>query len=80
MKPYHAKTHNCKDIHTVSVELANAKIKADASRAVLQLIADHIEHGVEINPDLITALLFQTDIALAEVSAAITSALCGGER
>lgn len=64
--------------HNFNVVLSEAKVKIDASRAVLQLVADHLERGLEIRPELINALIFQTDIALAEASDAITNACCAG--
>lgn len=66
--------------HYYSRELSEAKLKVDASRAVLQLVNDHIEHGLEIRPELIGSLLYTTDVSLAEVSDALCNALCGEGR
>ena len=60
-------------------DLSEAKLKIDASRAVLQLVSDHLEHGLEIRVELIGALIYQTDVSLAEASDALCNALCGGD-
>ena len=61
-------------------DLSAAKLKIDASRAVLQLVSDHIERGLEIRPELIGALIYQTDVSLAEASDALCNFLCDGGR
>jgi hypothetical protein len=66
--------------HDFSMELSEAKIKVDASRAVLQLVSDHLERGLEIRPELIGALIFQTDVSLAEASDALCNFLCAEGR
>ena len=66
--------------HYYSGELSEAKLKVDASRAVLQLVSDHIERGLEIRPELIGSLLYTTDASLAEASEALCDFLCGRGR
>jgi hypothetical protein len=82
MKNYAPLMHECiaPNSHDFSMELSEAKIKIDASRAVLQLVSDHLERGLEIRPELINALIFQTDISLSEASDALCNFLCAEGR
>lgn len=64
--------------HNYSKDLADAKLKIDATRAVLQLLADHIERGVEIDTALLVTLIHTADIGLAEASDAVCNACCCG--
>jgi hypothetical protein len=64
------------NFHAVSVDLSESKIKIDSTRAVLQLLADHIERGAEIDAALLTALIHTVDIGLAEASDAVCNACC----
>ncbi len=60
-----------------NIPLCDAKLRLDAVRGQLWLLADHARHGIEIPDDLIEALLFRVDRDLIAVSESITSELCG---
>jgi hypothetical protein len=66
------------NFHAVSVDLSESKIKIDSTRAVLQLLADHLERGIQIDASLLITLIHTADISLAEASDAVCNACCQG--
>ena len=58
--------------------LDESKLLIDSSRAALQLIADHMRHGIEVREELLDALIYRVDCDLKTVSEAIVAELSGG--
>lgn len=60
-----------------NISLCDAKLRVDAVRGQIILLADHLRLGAELNSDLLEAVLFRLDQDLAEVSDSISNELCG---
>lgn len=78
--PKHKESIHSRILEYSYIPLCDAKLRVDSTRAVLQLLADHIERGIEIDACLLITLIHTADIGLAEASDAIASACCGGGR
>jgi hypothetical protein len=75
MQKHTPNIHSCISVDS-NITLCDAKLRLDAVRGQLWLLADHARHGIEIPDDLIEALLFRVDRDLIAVSDSITSELC----
>ena len=76
MQKHTSNIHSCISVDS-NIPLCDAKLRLDAVRGQLWLLADHARHGIEIPDELLEALLFRCDRDLAAVSDSITSELCG---
>jgi hypothetical protein len=68
--------HSCISVDS-NITLCDAKLRLDAVRGQLWLLADHARRGIEMPDHLIEALLFRCDRDLAACSDSIMSELCG---